>query len=163
MVQRAGCVGFASLAALASQGYVASASVLPIHARGNVCVCVLCVCVWVCVLRVVSVADLCSCVFVCLYARLHTSACFSDLFQFLLMPINIIRCATRVQLCVCLLCVWVWVCCVCGKCEYVRLSVGSLLVAFVCVHVSRLCVCAYASVNKFCTHNTTSNAHAHST
>ena len=68
MVRRA-----ASLAALASLVHVASASVLPIHARGNVCVFVC-----VCVLRVVSVADLCSCVFVCLYARLHTSACFSE-------------------------------------------------------------------------------------
>ena len=64
MVRRA-----ASLAALASLVYVASASVLPIHARGNVCVCVL---------RVVSVANLCSCVFICVYARLHTSACFSE-------------------------------------------------------------------------------------
>jgi hypothetical protein len=57
MVRRA-----ASLVALASLLYVASAAVLPFHARGNVCV--------------VSVADLCSCVCLSL-ARLRINACFS--------------------------------------------------------------------------------------
>ena len=55
MVRRA-----ASLVALASLLYVASAAVLPFQSRGNVCVSV-CVCVCVCV---VSVADLCIGVFV---------------------------------------------------------------------------------------------------
>jgi hypothetical protein len=143
MVRRA-----ASLVALASLLYVASAAVLPFHARGNVCVCVC----------VVSVANLCSCVFVCLCARLLSlSASLKPFVSF-----SLYGCPKHNQICdvcnyvgaacVCAFRVWVCVFC-CVSQVYLCHIVTFPSVVFVSnskcwVFVFCFCLCAYVLMCK---------------
>ncbi len=146
----------ASLVVLASLLYVASAAVLPFHARGNVCVCVcMHVCVCVCVLCVLwSYAVVYLSVSMHVYVSIPPSLNLLCLVQFVWIK-NMIKsatCAITWVMCVCVPFVCGCACCVCGKCAHVTLSPCFRVLCSVSLHLGlcflrlfcvRSCVCAY--------------------